>query len=132
MTVQVMWKVPAWEQTFKLPQQTVIIRTASQRVFTKCSSFQIILLQSSSLLFEAIFSLIILLHVKTSNVILTYSNNYLNLDNFSSNLLRSFNCAADIVNVIEEKGRKFLNHSMLNETYLRMLIAKATKTSVKL
>ena len=40
MTVQVMWKVPAWELTFQLPQQTVIIRTASQGVSTKCLSFQ--------------------------------------------------------------------------------------------
>ena len=70
MTVQVMWKVPAWGLTFQLPQQTVIIRIASQGVFTKCSSFQIChVLQWSSVLFEAIFSLITLLHVKTSNVI---------------------------------------------------------------
>ena len=41
MTVQVMWKLPAWGLTFQLPQQTVIIRIASQDVFTKCSSFQI-------------------------------------------------------------------------------------------
>ena len=41
MTVQVKGKVPAWELTFQLPQQTVIIRIASQGVFTKCSSFQI-------------------------------------------------------------------------------------------
>ena len=41
MTVQVMWKVPAWGLTFQLPQQTVIIRIASQSVFTKCSTFQI-------------------------------------------------------------------------------------------
>ena len=41
MTVQVMWKVPAWGLTFQLPQQTVIIRIASYGVFTKCSSFQI-------------------------------------------------------------------------------------------
>ena len=41
MTVQVMWKVPAWGLTFQLPQQTVIIRVASQGVFTMCSSFQI-------------------------------------------------------------------------------------------
>ena len=40
MTVQVMWKVPVWELTFQLPQQTVIIRIASQSVSTKCSSFQ--------------------------------------------------------------------------------------------
>ena len=40
MTVQVMWKVPAWGLTFQLPQQTVIIRIASQGLFTKCSSFQ--------------------------------------------------------------------------------------------
>ena len=32
MTVQVMWKVPVWELTFQLPQQTVIIRIASQGV----------------------------------------------------------------------------------------------------
>ena len=50
MTVQVMWVVPAWGLTFQLPQQTVIIRVASQGVFTKCSSFKI------------------LLHVKSSNV----------------------------------------------------------------
>ena len=71
MTVQVKWKVPAWGLTFQLPQQTVIIRIASQGVFTKCSSFQIshliVTVTWSSLLFEAIFSLIILLHVKTSN-----------------------------------------------------------------
>ena len=36
-----MWKVPAWGMTFQLPQQTLIIRIASQGVFTKCSSFQI-------------------------------------------------------------------------------------------
>ena len=41
MTEQVMWKVPAWELTFQLPQQIVIVRIASQGVFTKCSSFQI-------------------------------------------------------------------------------------------
>ena len=41
MTAQVMWKVPAWGLIFQLPQQTVIIRIASQGVFTKCSSFQI-------------------------------------------------------------------------------------------
>ena len=41
MTVQVKWKVLAWRLTFQLPQQTVIIRTASRGVFTKCSSFQI-------------------------------------------------------------------------------------------
>ena len=40
MTIQVKWKVPAWELTFQLPQQTVIIRIASQGVITKCSSFQ--------------------------------------------------------------------------------------------
>ena len=34
MTVQVMWKVPAWGLTFQFPQQTVIIRIASQDVFT--------------------------------------------------------------------------------------------------
>ena len=70
MTVQVMWVVPARGLTLQLPQQTVIIRIASQVVFTKCSSFK------SSNLFVTIeftpffvFSLIILLHVKTSNVI---------------------------------------------------------------
>ena len=41
MTVQVMWKVPAWGLTSQLPSQTVIIRTATQGEFTKCSSFQI-------------------------------------------------------------------------------------------
>ena len=63
--------VPAWGLTFQLPQQTLIIRIVSQSVFTKCSSFQIshlTQLQWSSLLFEAILSLIILLHVKPSNV----------------------------------------------------------------
>ena len=30
MTVQVKWKFPAWRLTFQLPQQTVIIRIASQ------------------------------------------------------------------------------------------------------
>ena len=33
--------IPAWELTYKSPQQTVIIRMTSQGVFTKCSSFQI-------------------------------------------------------------------------------------------
>ena len=42
VTVQVMWRVPAWELIFQLPQQTVILRIASQGVFTKCSNFQII------------------------------------------------------------------------------------------
>ena len=41
MTVQVMWKVPAWGLTFQSPQQSVIIRIASHGVFTKCLSFQI-------------------------------------------------------------------------------------------
>ena len=41
MTAHVMWKVTAWGLTFQLPQKTVIIRIASQSVFTKCSSFQI-------------------------------------------------------------------------------------------
>ena len=41
MTEQVMWKVPAWELTFQLPQQTVIVRIARQGVFTECLSFQI-------------------------------------------------------------------------------------------
>ena len=40
MSVQVMWLVPAWGLTFKLPQQTVVIRIASQGVFTKCSSLK--------------------------------------------------------------------------------------------
>ena len=40
MTVLVMWKVPAWGLTFQIPQQTVIMRIASQSVFTKCSSFR--------------------------------------------------------------------------------------------
>ena len=71
LTVQVMWKVPEWEVTFELPQQTATNRIASQSVFTQWTSFRIshlILLESSSLLFKAIFSLIIMLHVKTSNV----------------------------------------------------------------
>ena len=41
MTLQIKWKVPAWGITFQLPQQTAIIRIASQGVFTKYSSFQI-------------------------------------------------------------------------------------------
>ena len=41
MTMQVMWKVLARRLTFQLPQQTLIIRIASQGVFTKCSSFQL-------------------------------------------------------------------------------------------
>ena len=41
MTEQVMWKVPTWGLTSQLPLQTVIVRIASQDVFTKCSSFQI-------------------------------------------------------------------------------------------
>ena len=40
MTVQVMWVVPAWGLTFQLPQETVIIRIASQGVFTMCTSFK--------------------------------------------------------------------------------------------
>ena len=39
--VQVTWKVPSWELTFQLPQQTAIIRIASQGVFRKCLSLQI-------------------------------------------------------------------------------------------
>ena len=42
ITVQVMWKVPVWGLTSQLPQQTIIVRTASQGVFTECSSFQIV------------------------------------------------------------------------------------------
>ena len=71
MTIQVMWKVPAWRMTFHLHQQNLIIRIARQGVFFKCSGFQIshlIVTQWSWLLFEAILSLIIALHVKTSNV----------------------------------------------------------------
>ena len=33
-SVQVMWKVPAWGLTFQLLQRTVMIRIASQGVFT--------------------------------------------------------------------------------------------------
>ena len=40
MTVQVMWMVPVWELTIQLPQQTVIIKIASQGVSAVCSSFQ--------------------------------------------------------------------------------------------
>ena len=40
MAVQVMWEFPVWGPTFQLHQKTVIIRIASQGVFTKCSSFQ--------------------------------------------------------------------------------------------
>ena len=40
-TAQVKSKVFAWGLTFQLPQQTEIIRNASQGVFTKCSRFQI-------------------------------------------------------------------------------------------
>ena len=36
MTVQIMWKIPAWAMTFQLPQQILIIRIASQQ-----ASFQI-------------------------------------------------------------------------------------------
>ena len=40
-TLQVMWNIPARGMTnFNYPQQTLIIRIASQGVFTKCSSFQ--------------------------------------------------------------------------------------------
>ena len=46
--------------------------------------------------------------------------------------LQGYNCAPGIVNGIEEKGKKFLKHSMLNETLLWMLIGMATQTSVKL
>ena len=41
MAERVTWKVPAWGLKFRLLQLTVIIRIASQGVFTKCSSFQI-------------------------------------------------------------------------------------------
>ena len=37
MTVQVMWKVPAWGLTFQIPQQTVIMRIASQSVSAQVS-----------------------------------------------------------------------------------------------
>ena len=40
MTLQVMWVVPAWGLTFQLPQETVIIRIASQGVFNMCTSFK--------------------------------------------------------------------------------------------
>ena len=40
MTVQVMWMVPAWGLTFQSPQQSLIIRIASQGVFTRCPSFK--------------------------------------------------------------------------------------------
>ena len=40
MIEQVMWMVPAWELTYQLPQQTVIIRIASPGLFTKCLSFK--------------------------------------------------------------------------------------------
>ena len=33
MTLQVMWKVPAWGMTFQLPQEILIIRIASHVVF---------------------------------------------------------------------------------------------------
>ena len=42
------------------------------------------------------------------------------------------NSASKIVNSVGEKERKFLKHSMLNETLLWMLVATAMKTSVKL
>ena len=41
MTVQIMWKVPAWGLTFQSSQKTIIITIAGRGVFTKCSSFQI-------------------------------------------------------------------------------------------
>ena len=41
MTVQVMWKVPAWRLILQWSQESVIIQIASQGIFTKCSSFQI-------------------------------------------------------------------------------------------
>ena len=41
MTVQVMWKVPAWRMILQWSQETVIIQIASQGIFTKSSSFQI-------------------------------------------------------------------------------------------
>ena len=40
--------------------------------------------------------------------------------------------APEIVNGIEEKGKKFMKHSMLNEAWLWMLIGMTNKTSVKL
>ena len=46
--------------------------------------------------------------------------------------LQGYNCAPGIVNGIEEKGKKFLKHCMLNETLLWKLIGMATQTSVKL
>ena len=68
MTVQVMWKVPAWGLIFQLPQQTVIISIANLGIFTSAQVSNLVtqLLQRSSLFFEAIFSLITLLNVKTS------------------------------------------------------------------
>ena len=65
-----MWKVPALGLTFQLPQQTLIIRIASQGVFTNCSSFQIshLIVAVEFTPPPTIFSLITLLNVKTSNV----------------------------------------------------------------
>ena len=42
------------------------------------------------------------------------------------------NSAPKIINSIEEKQKKFLKHSMFNETLLWMLIATAMKISMKL
>ena len=82
-----MWVVPAWGLTFQIPQQTVIIRIVSQGIFTKCYVVTY-LLQSSSLLFEAIFSLIILCYMWKHQMLLTYSNTCLNQSyNVFNNLL---------------------------------------------
>ena len=84
MTVQVIWKVPAWRQTFQFPQQTVIIRTASQGVFTKYSSVQI-----SHLIFTVEFTpfwgYLKLDHPVTCENIKCYSHNY--LENYLSQKL---------------------------------------------
>ena len=125
MTVKVMWEVPAWGLTFQLPQQTLIIIIASQGEFTKCSSFQ------TGHLFEAIFSLIILIHFKTSSF--THIFKLLPESKVIIFLITCFfNFAPEIVTGIEEKRRKFLKQSLLDETLLLMLITMATKTSVKL
>ena len=70
MNVQVMWRVPAWGLTFQLPQQTLITWLQAKVYLTSAGVSKLVtqLLLSSSLLFEAIFSLIFQLHVKTSNV----------------------------------------------------------------
>ena len=51
-------------------------------------------------------------------MLLTYSNNLLNQKFYFLN--KTFNCAQEVLNGIEKKGRKFLERSVFNENSLRM------------